>query len=212
MWRREHKIYVVISCKFHVISRLQRSVAQICAAGPGQGALTMLGDIFKSPVLGELKSPSSVFDFRWSVGSLGSLGSPTSPQVPEKVEKTPGPVIKVGTCKCCSGNGSAAFDEDLLEASGPSFRVSNVNDVMQHWADVDGDFLQATPTPGSTSKAADSQNSNLHSHHSPADDWISEMLNDMEQFGQTNGLEHLWLKRAARARQSEKSLENVKNI
>ncbi len=174
----------------------------------------MLGDIFKSPVLGELRSPSSVFDFRWSVGSLGSLGSgsQTSPQVPEKVEKTPGPVIKVGPCKCCSGNGNATFDEDLLDvnvAGGPSFRVSNINDVMQHWADVDGDFLKASPTPG-TSKAPNSQTANPL--HSPADDLISEMLNDMEQFGQTNGVDHLWLNRVTRARQTEKSLENAKNV
>lgn len=52
MWRREHKaccIYLVISRNFHVILRLQRSMAQICGAGPGRVLWQCLGISSKVP-------------------------------------------------------------------------------------------------------------------------------------------------------------------
>lgn len=92
---------------------------------------------------------------------------------------------------------------------------------MRHWADVDGDFLaksesfptRADPkTDGEHSEDREPQEQ-LQSHGSPvaaspADDWAQEILQDIEQFGHPNVLDHFTVMLLKRA-QSRRINENM---
>ena len=201
------------------------ALAAFIVSNGGCDDWVMFGDFFGISPQGE-QSPSkenrgSIFGFEILRSPLGSpLGSPQVPQtVPQRQDS---PLQAPGrTCNCC-GTGAAAFDQDALglsPARGPSVKISDVKDVMRHWADVDGDFLAKS---GSFPTAADPKTDGEHSEDrepqeqlqshgspvaaSPADDWAQEILQDIEQFGHPNVLDHfivMLLKRAQSRRINE---------
>eukprot|EP00438_Fugacium_kawagutii_P001602 Skav204356 [mRNA] locus=scaffold866:33961:34464:+ [translate_table: standard] len=153
----------------------------------------MLGDFLGlTPKQGERSPSSAIFDFSWSEQLLGS------PQVAAPVvAQAKLPRQTKGTCNCCrAASGAVEREASLgdLESSRPSYKVSNVKDVMQHWADVDGDFLGPPSLPQDSD---DSQPSDaLASPASPANDFAEEILRDIEQFGNADCLTAMWLKKA----------------